>query len=206
MLTPEQRSVAQRRVKTTEEVLQRAKQSLQAAEAGYYAYQQWDSRTATTRADAETARRELARRNPPDDAESGLAQQPTSWVAYQSVQADRYLATKARALDSAREAARRLTHRIRRHTQAGESDQADRLRDPLDRNQADVARLEQEISAASEEAAKYNRELAGRPDGPQTKADASPRVQPSRGSSVPPDQPHPPPAARFRARPTRPSH
>ena len=74
------------------------------------------------------------------------------WLSNEQLQG---LATKARALDSAREAARRLTHRIRRHTEAGESDQADRLRDPLDRNQADVARLEQEITTATEEAAKY---------------------------------------------------
>ena len=96
-------------------------------------------------------------------------------MAYQSVQADRYLATKGRALDSAREAVRRLTHRIHRHTQAGETSQADRLHDPLQRNQDDVARLEQEVQAATEDAAKYNDELAARPDGQQAKIDASPR-------------------------------
>jgi hypothetical protein len=205
-VTPEQRAVAQRRVQTTHVVLQDAKQNLHAAEAGYQAYQQWDIRTATTRADAETARRELARRHPPRHAEFSLAQQPTSWVAYQSVQADRYLATKARALDSARAAASRLTHRIRRHTHAGESSQADRLRGPLDRNQADVVRLEQEITAAAEETAKYNRELAGRPDGPQAKADACPGPQPSRASAVPPDQRHRHPAASPRQRSPRPTH
>jgi hypothetical protein len=87
--------------------------------------------------------------------------------------------------DSAREAVRRLAHRIRTHTEAGETNQADRLRTPLDRNQVDVARLEQEITAAAEEAAKYTRELAGRPDGPQAKADVSPRAQPWTASRRP---------------------
>jgi hypothetical protein len=204
--TREQMTAAQQRLHATEEVAEEAKEHLRAAEAVHHAYREWDTRTATTRADAQAARRELARRNLPVNAESSLAQQPTSWVAYQSVEADRYLAAKGRALDSAREAARRLTHRIRRHTEAGETNQADRLRDPLDRNRADVARLEQEITAATEEAVRYNLELAARPDGPQAKADASPRAQPSRASAVPPDQPHPPPAASPRPRPPRPTH
>jgi hypothetical protein len=41
---------------------------------------------------------------PLSDAQPALAQQPTSWVAYQSVQADRYLVAEGRALESAREA------------------------------------------------------------------------------------------------------
>ena len=202
---PEQMAAARQRLDATEEVLREAKENLRAAEAGHQAYQQWDSRTATARADAQAARRELAWRNAPVNAESSLAQQPTSWVAYQSVQADRYLATKGRALDSAREAARRLTYRIRRHTEVGETSQADRLREPLERNQADVARLEQEITAAAEEAGEYNRELAARPNGPQAKADASRRAQPWKASPVPPDQPHPPPAVSPRLRPPRPT-
>jgi hypothetical protein len=108
-------------------------------------------------------------------------------------------------LDSARQAARRLTYRIRRHTEVGETSQADRLLEPLERNQADVARLEQEITAATEEAAEYNRELAARPNGPQAKADASRRAQPWKASAVPPDQPHPAPAASPRLRPPRPT-
>ena len=95
---------------------------------------------------------------------------------------------KGRALDSAREAVRRLTHRIQRHTEAGETSQADKLRDPLQRNQADMARLEQEVKAATEDAAKYNDELAARPDGQQAKSRRFPRAQPWRGSTVPPDQ------------------
>ena len=118
-ITADDLAAARQRVHTTQEVLQEAKEHLRASEAGYHAYQQWETRTGTTRADAQAARRELVRRNPPTNAEPSLAQQPTSWVAYQSVQADRYLATKGRALDSAREAVRRLTHRIHRHTQAG---------------------------------------------------------------------------------------
>src|SRR5947207_339735 len=99
------------------------------------------------RVDAQAARRELVRRTPAVSAQSGLAQQPTSWVADQSVQADRYLATKGRALDSAREAVRRLTHRMHRHTEDGETSQADKLRDLLQRNQVDIARLEEEVKA-----------------------------------------------------------
>jgi hypothetical protein len=201
--TPDHIAAARQRLHATQEVLREAKENLRSAEAGYQAYQQWDSRTATTRADAQAARRELARRNLQVDAESSLAPQPTSWVAYQSVQADRYLATKGRALDSAHEANRRLTYRIRRHTEAGETNQADRLREPLDRNEADIARLEQETTAATEEAAKYKRELTARPDGPQAKADAC--AQPWRASVVPPHQPHPPPAAGPRPRPPRPT-
>ena len=136
------------------------------------------------------------------NAKPSLARQPTSWVAYQSVQADRYLATKGRALDSAREAVRRLTHRIHRHTQAGETSQADRLHDPLQRNEDDVARLEQEVRASTEDAAKYNDELAARPDGQQAKIDASPRP----GASQVTGGEHQPPALGPRQRPPRPTH
>jgi hypothetical protein len=204
--SPEELAAARQRLDATQEVLREARENLRAAEAGHNAYREWDTRTATTTADAQAARRELVRRTPAANAQSGLAQQPTSWVAYQSVQADRFLATKGRALDSAREAVRRLTHRIRRHTEADETSQADRLRDPLERNQADMARLEQEITAATEEAARYNRELAARPDGPQAKADASRRAQPWKASAVPPDQPPSPPAASPRPGPPRPTH
>ena len=182
-ITAEDVAAARQRVHTTHDVLQEAREHLRASEAGHQAYQQWEMGTGTTRADAEAARRELVRRNPPVNSEPGLAPQPTSSTAYQSVQADRYLATKGRALDSAREAVRRLTHRIHRDTQAGETSQADRLHDALQRNQADVARLEHEDQAAAEDAAKYNDELAARADGQQAKIDAFPA--PWRAENIP---------------------
>jgi hypothetical protein len=196
-------AAARQRFHATQEVLREAKANLRSAEAGYDAYREWDTRTATTRADAQAARRELVRRTPAANAQSGLALQPTSWVAYQSVQADRYLATKGRALDSAREAVRRLTNRMQRHTEAGETGQADQLRDPLERNQADIARLELEVKAATEDAAKCNDELASRPDGQRAKSDASPRGQGWRQG--PPDQRHKPPTAGAQPHAPRPS-
>ena len=204
--TPEQMAAAQQRVHATQEVLQDAKENLRASEVGYQAYREWDDRTATTRADAEAAGRELVRRTPLGHAHSDIAQQPTTWVAYQSVRIDRYLATKERAVDSAREAVRRLTHRIHRYSEDGDTTQADRLRDPLQRNQADVARLEQEIEAAIEDAARYDAELASRPDGQQAKTDASSGPHVLRQSAIPTNEQHKVPAPSPRPRPLRPSH
>ena len=50
-ITPEDVAAARQRVHTTQEVLQEAKEHLRASEAGYQAYQQWETRTGTTRAD-----------------------------------------------------------------------------------------------------------------------------------------------------------
>jgi hypothetical protein len=81
-ITAHDLAAARQRAHATQEVLQEATEHLRASRAGYDAYQRWDMSTGTTRAHGQRAHRELVRRNPGVNAKPGLAQQPTSWVAY----------------------------------------------------------------------------------------------------------------------------
>ncbi|MGH9122801.1 MAG: ATP-dependent DNA helicase [Acidimicrobiales bacterium] len=156
---------------------------LQHAEAGYDAYRQWETTTAATRAAAETARQELARRPPPTMA---LADQPSSWVAHQAAQAEQHLERKQRALQSAQQAITRITARLAAQPARVDDETTQHWQPVLERQQTDAARLTLEVDAAASFAHQFNTELARRPDGDQAKTAAvrSPSRQPDRPAPV----------------------
>ena len=148
---------------------EQAARKLSEAEARHDAYRAWEARTAATRADAEAARKELARRVVPGNGRGDLADLPTGWVAYQAVQAERLLARKERALASARNAIQRVVARAESRDDISTTEANRTL---LERWRADQARLEGEIEAARIAVEQINNDLDHRPDGQEAKAEA----------------------------------
>jgi hypothetical protein len=144
--------------------------ALRDAEAGYQKRREWESRTATTRAAADTARKELAARGAPTVVRTDdLGSLPTTWVAYQAVRADQALAVKTTALSSAHRAVRRVATRAKRPREAGHTELAAEDLELLERWQADAARLNNEVAVARSNAQRVVDELATRPDGETAK-------------------------------------
>ncbi len=179
---------------------EQAGSELTEAEARHDAYRTWEARTATTRTDANAARQELARRAASGDSRGDLADLPTSWVAYQAVQAEQLLARKGRALASARNAIRRVAARTENGDAPDDTNSAESNRALLDRWRADETRLDQEVEAACSIVEQINNEVDRRPDGQEAKAHAkatptgripsqpaatSPRAAPSAGQRPP---------------------
>jgi hypothetical protein len=152
---------------------QLAAAALRDAEAGHQKRREWESQTATTRAAADTARKELAARAAPTVARTqDLMSLPTSWVAYQAVQADHALAAKTTALTSAHQAVRRVAARAERRSEEGHTEEAAEDLALLERWQADAARLDNEVAAARSDAQRINDELTTRADGEGAKTAA----------------------------------
>jgi hypothetical protein len=147
--------------------------ALRDAEAGHQKRREWESQTATTRAPADTARKELAARaEPAVPRTDDLGSLPTSWVAYQAVRADQALAVKTAALTSAHQAVRRVSARAEPRSEEGLTQAAADDLALQERWQADAARLDNEVAAARLNAQRVNDELASRPDGEAAKTAA----------------------------------
>jgi hypothetical protein len=151
---------------------QQAARELREAEARHDDYRTWEARTAATRADAQAARQELARRAVPGDSRDDLADLPTGWVAYQAVQAEQLLARKQRALASARNAIRRVAARAEAGGDPDETSSKEANRVLLERWRADETRLDQEVETARSAVERINNDLDRRPDGQEAKTAA----------------------------------
>lgn len=149
---------------------ERAAAKLRQAEAGYDAHRDWEASTAATRADGQAARNELARRGVSSGGDR--ADLPTPWLAYQAVQAERLLARKQRALQSARAAIRRVASRVDDGDDREQTTSTEAKRALLQRWQADEARLDQEVDSARRAVEAVNRDLEARADGQEAKAAA----------------------------------
>ena len=150
-----------------------ASSELAEAESRYGAYRTWGARTAATRAEADAARKELARRAVPGDGRGNLADLPTGWVAYQAVQAEQLLARKQRALASARDAIRRVSARAESGGDPDDTSSTEANRALLERWRADETRLDQEVEAVCRAVERINDEVDRRPDGQEAKAAAT---------------------------------
>ena len=149
-----------------------ASRELAEAESRHDAYRTWQACTAVTRAEADAARQELARRAVPGDSRDDLADLPTGWVAYQAVQAEQLLARKQRALASARIAIRRVAARAESGDDSDDTNSTESNRELLERWQADETRLGQEVEAVRLAVERINDEVDRRPDGQEAKAAA----------------------------------
>ena len=170
--TVDDRADAQRRVDAARSTAQQAAGRLAEAEAGHDAYRAWEARTAVSRADAEAARNQLARRAVTGDRRDDLADLPTGWVAYQAVQAEQLLARKQRALASARSAIQRVAARAHQDDEPDDARSAEENQALLQRWEADETRLTQEVAAARITVERINSEVDRRPDGQEAKAAA----------------------------------
>jgi hypothetical protein len=149
-----------------------ASRELAEAESRHDAYRTWEASTAVTRAEADAARQELARRAVPGDSRDNLADLPTGWVAYQAVQAEQLLARKQRALASARNAIRRVAARAESGDDPDDARSTESNRELLERWRADETRLDQEVEAARNVVDRINDEVDRRPDGQEAKTAA----------------------------------
>jgi hypothetical protein len=147
-----------------------ASRELAEAESRHDAYRTWEACTAVTRAEADAARQELARRAVPGDSHDNLADLPTGWVAYQAVQAEQLLARKQRALASARNAIRRVAARAESGDDFDDARSTESNRELLERWRADETRLDQEVEAVRWAVERINDEVDRRPDGQEAKA------------------------------------
>ena len=112
----------------------RAGQARIEAEAAHHTYQRWELTTAAVRHTGEAARTELARRHPPTtETVNRWAHQPSVWVAYQSILAERSLAAKRDSLKLATDTSRRLNFRAGQHRDAGEMVEAEAAQTLADR-------------------------------------------------------------------------
>jgi hypothetical protein len=168
----------------------RADQHRIEAEAAHDIYQRWELTTAAIRHTGQAARAELARRHPPTSAAvSPWAHQPSAWVAYQSILADRSLAAKRDALSVAADTSRRIDIRAGKHSSAGEKVQAQAAQTLAERWKADLARLLRELPAIEQRARELRQELDRRADRQQALAEARQATGPARRAAANPD-PH----------------
>ena len=175
------RNPLSQQVDRLETAASRAGQARIEAEAAHHTYQRWELTTAAVRHTGEAARTELARRHPPTtDTVGRFIHQPSIWVAYQSILAERSLAAKRDSLNLATESSRRLNFRAGQHHDAGEMVEAEAAQTLADRWTDDQDRLKREVAALERQTRELRDELDRRTDRGQAVAEAQRNASPGR--------------------------
>ena len=175
------RNPLSQQVDRLETAASRAGQARIEAEAAHHTNQRWELTTAAVRHTGEAARTELARRHPPTtEMVNRWAHQPSIWVAYQSILAERSLAAKRDSLKLATDTSRRLNLQADQHRDAGEMVEAEAAQTLADRWIDDRRRVEREVAALERQTRELGDEVDRRTDRDQAAAEAQRNASPGR--------------------------